>query len=212
MRITIIAVGMISASLLAASSGGATPAAGFTELISLSSAGVQGDQDSELPSVSADGRFVAFASLSDNLVSGDTNGQSDIFVRDRLTGTTERVSVSSTGRQGDGNSGLLNGMGSPSISADGRFVVFDSEATNLVKGDTNGASDVFIHDRMTGTTERVSVGPGGLQANGSCVQGRISPDGTRVAFTSSATNLVPVTPTSPTTSSFATWRAALPSG
>ncbi len=190
MRATIAAVAMVATTLLAMSDGLAAPAAGFTELVSLASGGVQGDQDSELPSVSADGRFVAFASLSDNLVPGDTNGQSDIFVRDRLTGTTERVSVSSTGRQGDANSGLLNGMGSPSISADGRFVVFDSQATNLVKGDTNGASDVFIHDRVTGTTERVSVGPGGGQANGGSVQGTISRDGTRVAFTSSAANLV----------------------
>jgi uncharacterized repeat protein (TIGR01451 family) len=167
----------------------AVTAPGFTELVSVSSAGVQGNQDSERPSVSADGRFVAFGSLSDNLVPGDTNGKSDIFVRDRLTGTTERVSVSSAGRQGDADSGLLNGMAGPSISADGRFVVFDSEATNLVKRDTNGTSDVFLHDRLTGTTMRVSVSSTGAQASGQ--EGTISADGKRVAFTSFSDNLVP---------------------
>jgi uncharacterized repeat protein (TIGR01451 family) len=176
--------------VLALASGAASaPAPGFTELVSVSSAGVQGDQDSELPAVSADGRFVAFASLSDNLVPGDTNGKSDIFVRDRLTGTTERVSVSSTGRQGDADSGLLNGMSGPSISADGRFVVFDSEATNLVKRDTNGTADVFLNDRLTGTTTRVSVSSTGAQASGR--EGTISADGTHVAFTSASDNLVP---------------------
>src|SRR5919198_1762863 len=121
----------------------AVPAPGFTELVSVSSAGVQGNQDSELASISADGRYVAFASLSDNLVPGDTNGSSDIFVRDRVTGTTERVSVSSAGREGNANSGLLNGMAGPSISADGRYVVFDSEASNPVKGDNKGGAHVF---------------------------------------------------------------------
>ena len=85
--------------LLAAGSAGAQPAPGVTELDSVSSAGVQGNLDSELPAVSADGRFVVFVSLADTLVPGDTNGAADIFVRDRLTGTTERVIVSSTGAQ-----------------------------------------------------------------------------------------------------------------
>src|SRR5439155_25296092 len=119
-----------------------------------------------MPADCDDGRFVALVSLSDNLVPGDTNSAADIFVRDRLTGTTERVSVSSTGAQANGNSGLLNGMGGPSISADGRYVAFDSQASNLVKGDTNGAIDVFVRDRLTGTTERVSVARNGAQVNG----------------------------------------------
>ncbi len=173
----------------AAAEAAAAPAPGFTELVSASSAGVQGNQDSERPAISADGRFVAFASFSDNLVPGDTNGTTDIFVRDRVTGTTERVSVSSAGRQADGPSGLINGMAGPSISADGRYVAFDSEATNLVRGDTNSADDVFVRDRLLGTTERVSVATGGAQAGG--VNGAISDDGTRVAFSSSADNLVP---------------------
>src|SRR5207244_11440584 len=146
--------------------------------------------DSELPAVSADGRFVAFVSFSDNLVPGDTNGVPDIFVRDRLTGTTERVSASSSGAQANGNSGFLDGMGGPSISADGRYVAFDSEASNLVKGDTNGAIDVFVHDRLTGTIERDSVASDGTQGNGDSKQPSISGDGNSIAFGSFAKNLV----------------------
>ena len=188
-RLILGLAGAVITALTFATGVAAVPAPGFTELVSVSSAGVQGNQDSERPSVSADGRFVAFASLSDNLVPGDTNGKSDIFVRDRVTGTTERVSVSSAGRQGDADSGLLNGMAGPSISADGRFVVFDSQASNLVKRDTNGTSDVFLHDRLTGTTTRVSVSSTGAQASGQ--EGTISADGRRVAFTSFSDNLVP---------------------
>ncbi len=169
----------------------APPAPGVTVLASLSSAGVQGNQDSHLPAMSANGRFVAFASLSDNLVPGDTNIASDVFVRDRLTGTTERVSVSSRGREGNESSGLLQGLSGPSISGDGRFVAFDSIASNLVRGDTNGQADVFVHDRQTGATERVSVASDGTQANADSTAAHISRDGRLVAFTSFAENLVP---------------------
>jgi uncharacterized repeat protein (TIGR01451 family) len=172
-------------------SAAALPAPGFTELVSVSSAGVQGDQDSQSPSISSDGRFVAFASLAENLVPGDTNAAPDIFVRDRLLGTTERVSVSSSGRQGDGPSGLLNLMGGPSISGDGRFVAFSSEATNLVRGDRNNTADVFVRDRQTGQTTRVSVATGGAEANAGGTQPGISRDGRFVAFESSADNIVP---------------------
>src|SRR5438477_10465809 len=165
-RSCLAALVVAAGALVLAVGAGAQPAPGFTELDSVSSAGVQGNQDSEVPAVSGDGRYVAFASLSDNLVPGDTNGAVDVFVRDRLSGTTERVSVSSTGVQGNADSGLLNGMGGPSLSADGRYVAFDSQASNLVKGDTNGAIDVFVHDRLTGTTERVSVAGNGKQGNG----------------------------------------------
>jgi uncharacterized repeat protein (TIGR01451 family) len=182
----VIAVLVAVLAAVAAADIAAAPAPGFTELVSVSSAGVQGDQDSELPAVSADGRFVAFASLSDNLVADDTNGRSDIFVRDRLTGTTERVSVSSAGRQSDADSGFLNGMGGPSISADGRYVAFDSEGTNLVKGDTNGTADVFVRDRLLGTTERISAGT----RFGGGTEGTISDDGNRVAFVSFADDIV----------------------
>jgi uncharacterized repeat protein (TIGR01451 family) len=179
-----------AATLVVAAGAGAQAAPGFTELESVSSTGTQGDQDSELASVSADGRYVAFASFSDNLVAGDTNGAADIFVRDRVTGTTERVSVSSTGRQGKADSGIVNGMGGPSISADGRYVAFDSQASNLVRGDTNDAIDVFVHDRVTGATERVSVSSAGVQGDGDSTHPSISADGTRVAFESFADTLV----------------------
>src|SRR5213078_398325 len=97
-----------------------------------------GDNGSFRPAISADGRFVAIASNATNLVGGDTNGFTDIFVRDRKTGKTRRVSLSSAGAQGD------SGSFEPSISADGGFVAFTSEATNLVGGDTNGFEDVFV--------------------------------------------------------------------
>lgn len=114
--------------------------AGTTELISVSSNGTQGNLGSKRPSISAGGRFVAFKSQATNLVPGDTNGESDVFVRDRLLGTTERLSVSTTGAQGD--SWSLR----PSVSADGRWVAFWSNASNLVPGDSNGVDDVFLRD------------------------------------------------------------------
>jgi Tol biopolymer transport system component len=160
---------------------------GTTERVSLSSAGLQADNGSGLANVaiSADGRFVAFESLASNLVAGDTNVSCDIFVRDRQSGTTERVSVASGGAQGTGGLSIR-----PSISADGRFVAFASDATNLVPGDTNGKSDVFVHDRQSGTTERISVDSTGLQGNGNSYQPSISASGDSVAFLSYATNLV----------------------
>jgi uncharacterized repeat protein (TIGR03803 family) len=136
-------------------------------------------------SLSADGRFVVFSSVAPNLVVGDTNGTTDVFVLDRQTGQMTRVSVASGGAQSDGHSSR------PSISADGRFVAFWSGATNLVPGDTNGALDVFVHDRQTGQTSRVSVASDGTQANGPSAPPRVSADGRFVAFSSTASNLVP---------------------
>jgi len=159
-------------------------ATGNTERVSVSSAGEQGDGSSFHPSISGDGRYVAFYSRASNLVPGDTNGYNDVFVHDRLTGTTERVSVSSTADEGNWHSEF------PSISADGRFVAFSSNASNLVPGDTNGYSDVFVRDRLTGTTERVSLSSAGEQANGTSRDPSISGDGWFVAFRSGATNLV----------------------
>jgi Tol biopolymer transport system component len=159
---------------------------GTTTRVSVSSAGAQGEQvaNSVNPSISADGRFVAFDSWASNLVGDDTNGTADIFVRDRMSGTTTRVSVSSAGVGGDDFSF------DPSISADGRFVAFDSYASNLVGGDTNGTADIFVRDRMSGTTTRVSVSPAGTQGNGDSVFPSISADGRFVAFYSAASNLV----------------------
>jgi Tol biopolymer transport system component len=157
---------------------------GTTTRVSRSSAGVEGDGYSSNPSISADGRYVTFESLATNLVSGDTNGKRDIFVRDRQTGTTTRVSKTSVGVEGDGHS--LN----PSISADGGYVTFDSGSTNLVSGDTNGAWDIFVRDRQTGTTTLVSRSSAGLEGDGSSFYPSISADGRYVKFESTATNLV----------------------
>jgi len=162
-----------------------------TELVSVDSTGTQANFNSTLPPpgrfVSADGRFVAFCTDASNLVQGDTNGTLDIFVRDRVNRTTARVSVGSTGVQGNSGSGSYG----ISISADGRFVAFESAANNLVSGDTNGASDVFVHDRATGITERISMDSSGLQANGASHYPSLSADARYVAFASSASNLVP---------------------
>jgi Tol biopolymer transport system component len=158
---------------------------GVTERVSVSSAGVQGNNWSAVPSISADGRYVAFESWASNLVPGDLNAFGDVLVHDRQTGVTERVSVDSSGAEGNDRSWF------PSISADGRYVAFESSANNLVPGDTNGAPDVFVHDRQTGVTERVSVDSSGLQGSSPSVVPSISADGRHVAFTSFASNLVP---------------------
>jgi Tol biopolymer transport system component len=153
--------------------------------VSVSSTGNQANQDSFTPSISADGRFVAFNSSASNIVPGDTNNENDIFVRDLLTNTTTRVSVSGAGNQGNRRSS------SPSISADGRFVAFSSEASNLVPGDTNNNEDIFVRDLLTNTTTRVSVSSIGNQAFGPSRESYISGDGRFVAFSSEASNLVP---------------------
>lgn len=159
-----------------------------TKIVSLGRRGDFGDGDAYGPAISGDGRYVAFTSTSTNLVRGDTNDLDDIFVRDRQSGTTKRVSRSSTGRQADGASN------SPTFSSDGRFIAFVSRATNLVAGDTNSVSDVFLHDNKTGTTRRVSVGTDGSRgdANSSfSTPAAVSAQGRVVAFSSDATNLVP---------------------
>jgi Tol biopolymer transport system component len=153
-------------------------------MASVSSDGVGGDDLSWESDINADGRFVAFESGASNLVPGDTNGVPDIFVRDRATGTTERVSVSSEGVEG--NSVSWN----PAISPDGRYVVFMSYASNLVTGDTNLSGDIFVHDRQTGVTERVSVSNGSTEGNGDSFDPAVSTYGRYVAFISFASNLV----------------------
>ncbi|HEY3473944.1 MAG TPA: hypothetical protein VGK56_04995, partial [Anaerolineales bacterium] len=159
--------------------------AGETTRVSVNSAGAQANQSSYYPAISGNGRFIAFMSDATNLVSGDTNGVADIFVRDRQAGATTRVSISSSGTQADQPSDSY-----VAISTDGRYIAFASEATNLVSEDTNGDADVFVHDRQTGVTERISLDNNEAQANGSSGNPSLSADGRFVAFTSSATNLV----------------------
>jgi Tol biopolymer transport system component len=142
---SLVLYGMLAAALYPG-----TLNAGLTPRVSLSSTGGEANRDSSLsPALSADGRVVAFASSASTLVPGDTNGVADIFVHDRETGMTERVSLSSTGRQGNSGSMVSGGAGTSAyaLSADGRAVVFWSRASNLVPGDTNGSADIFVHRR-----------------------------------------------------------------
>jgi Tol biopolymer transport system component len=145
--------------------------------------GVEGNDRSVFPSISADGNRVAFISWATNLVPPDANGFVDVFVRDVSAGTTTRVSLGLNGAEPDGNSQ------SAAISPDGRFVAFESQASNLVVGDTNGASDVFVHDLTLGTTSRVSTGVRG-ESDGDSMFPSIAWEGAAVAFESIATNLV----------------------
>ncbi|MBL8777989.1 MAG: PD40 domain-containing protein [Acidimicrobiales bacterium] len=135
--------------------------------------------------VSADGRYVVFESESSNLVTDDTNGTGDVFVRDLVAQETTRVSVNGAGGQGNGHSGY------PAISADGRHVAFRSAASNLVVDDTNAAFDVFVRNLATGATRRISTDAAGVEGNGVSESPVMSADGRAVAFTSDATNLVP---------------------
>jgi Tol biopolymer transport system component len=159
--------------------------AGSTERVSVNSAGQQAAGSSIYPSISADGRWVAFVSYAANLAAGDSAAWSDIFVHDRVSGETRLVSRSSSGVIGNHDSRY------PSISANGRFVAFESLATNLA-ADPNGIGmDVFVHDLWTGTTALVSVAMQGGGADDLSQRPSISGDGRLVAFHSRASNLVP---------------------
>ncbi len=162
---------------------------GVTERVSVADDESQANSWSESDlAISRDGRYVAFASIASNLVSGDTNGIMDVFVRDRLLGQTRRVSVDSSGAQVYGDA--WTDFGGIAISGDGRFVTFTSDIASLVSGDTNGVADAFVHDLQTGATVRVSVSSSSEQANGPSATSDISDDGHLVVFSSSATNLV----------------------
>jgi len=136
--------------------------------------------------MSADGRYIAFRSAASNLVAGDLNGVEDVFVRDRLLGFTTRVSVSSTGVEADSESGYY---GNP-ISRDGSIVAFNSSASNLVLDDTNAVPDVFVHDRNTGETKRISISTNGAEGNSGSHLPSMNTDGRFIGFFSHATTLV----------------------
>ena len=131
--------------------------AASTARVSVGDASVEGNGGSTAPAISSDGRCVAYQSYATNLVLGDSNGYGDIFVRDRVGGTVERVSVSTGGAQSNNNSFF------PSIGGGGRYVAFQSVASTLVAADTNGLTDVFVHDRVSGETARVSLAGNGAQ-------------------------------------------------
>ena len=156
----------------------------LTNRVSINSLGQQAIESSlgsTAPSISADGRFIAFVSDATNLVAGDTNNVKDIFVHDRLLKTTKRVSVPAVGTQ------QSNGVSdNPSISANGRYIAFESDATNLVTGDTNALRDVFVRDTFLNTTTRVSISSGGIQGKGASTAPKVSANGQLVAFNSQA--------------------------
>lgn len=157
---------------------------GGLELVSAPVGGGESNGNSAAQSLSGNGQFVVFSSLATNLVGGDTNGANDIFVYDIAANQLARVSVASDGTQADGDSF------EPVISDDGRFIFFHSDATNLVADDTNGSSDIFVHDRLTGETQRISEAGPGVQVNGDSEGVAISADGRTVAFHSVSDDLV----------------------
>ena len=136
---------------------------------------------------------IAFTSKASNLVDGDTNGVSDVFVKDLLTGDIERVSTTATGAQGTGASLLSYSnpakMWSPS-GFPGQWITFISWAPNLVDGDTNGVSDIFVKNVTTGEIERINLSASGLQADGVSREPSWAPSGDRIVFGSFASNLV----------------------
>jgi Tol biopolymer transport system component len=162
---------------------GSLAACTTTVRVSVSNGDAQGNADSGRSALSADGRYVAFESDASNLVPGDTNAHTDVFVRDNVAHTTTRVSVGNGGTQANGDSHVGD------ISADGRYVVFNSAASNLAAVDGNGVSDVFLKDVVAGTTTLISATPDGRTANGPSVGVSVSPHGRYVAFESHASDL-----------------------
>lgn len=146
--------------------------------------GVQGIGDTYVGGISLDGRYIVVSSTATNFVVGDTNGFADALVYDRVLGTFTRVSVDSGGTQGNGQSGGVT------ISDDNRYVLFTSNSTNLVAGDTNGAADCFAYDRMTAAVTRIGLANGGSELNGYCTSGGISADNRYFVFSSNAANAV----------------------
>ncbi|MGE0487598.1 MAG: TolB family protein [Vulcanimicrobiota bacterium] len=156
---------------------------GQVELLSISASAGEPDGGSAETMSSGDGNLVAFSSFATNLVTGDLNGVTDIFLRDRVANTTTRINNSTLGEP-DGSSNQ------PFMTPDGNLLVFQSNATNLVAGDTNGATDIFLLDRTANTIERITQGLNGAETDGNSVVPTISDDGRFVAFSSFATNLV----------------------
>lgn len=173
--------------------------------VSVSSTGAEASGNSLNPALSADGRYIVFISFAPDLTPDDGDAVPDVFVHDRVAHTTVLVSKSSAGVKGNRQSGDPSSyaQGGPDISGDGRFVVFTSQADNLVAGDTNGKFDIFVHDRDADgdgvfdepgavATRRVNLSSDDEEANNLGSQfPAISRDGRFVAFSSFATNLVP---------------------
>ena len=156
-----------------------------TSLISKASDGEQGNDLSHFAAISGDGQSVAFSSAATNLVANDTNNASDVFMRNRKTGKTIRISVSSTGAQAD--TGVSNGI--VDISGDGRYVVFSSFSNNLTAGDSS-SEDIFLRDTQSGVTTRISQPVRATGFDGGSKQPAISTDGRFIVFSSGSSKLV----------------------
>ncbi|MBL9128809.1 MAG: PD40 domain-containing protein, partial [Verrucomicrobiales bacterium] len=167
-------------------------ATGATRLVSVNTNGTSGNGPSELAGISRDGRRVLFVSDATDLVPGDDNEATDVFVRDWESGTTLLVSANTNGVSASGDSS------GPRMTPDGRFVVFESDAADLVARDINQLSDVFLRDLANGTTRRISVPSPTTsiagRAAGDSYDGQVSDDGTTVLFRSGALNLTPPIP------------------
>ncbi len=165
--------------------------AGTTTRVSVTSAGTQATGGSYGAALSGDGALVAFSSVASNLVAGDTNNVSDVFVRDLVAGTTTRVSLTAAGTQASGASGVGSFAygASLAMTPDGHYLVFRSDANSLVAGDTNNQPDLFVRDLVAGSNERVNVATSGAQGNAAAYGPVISADGRYVAFTSLASSL-----------------------
>lgn len=158
-----------------------------TRIPGMSGAEPNGRSDVHGQCMSEDGRYIAFDSEATNLIANDTNGLRDTFVYDQQSGQIIRVSVASDGAQANGTRRLHT----PTLSLDSRYISFESYATNLVSGDTNNRSDIFVHDRETHATTRISVASSGEQGNNDALYGVVAENGRFVAFESEADNLVP---------------------
>lgn len=170
---------LLTASMLAATAAYAES----TAIISVNAQGQAANGISDRSAISPDGNWVAYQSSASDLVAGDTSNQSDIFLYDRSTTTTTRISLGLNGAQSDGLSS------SPRLSQNGRFIAFESLATNLVVNDTGNVQDIFVYDRTSGNTVRVSISSTGAAANNHCLHPALSGDGRFVVFVSAATNL-----------------------
>src|SRR4051812_17896966 len=176
--------GTLALALLLAA--GASPAwAATTERVSVGPGGVEANGDSYNAVISVDARYVAFLSDAANLVPGVANGKFQLYLHDRQTNTNELISVGLGGKGGNADS-----FANLSLSADDRYVVFQSEASDLVTGDTNGVTDTFVRDRVAHTTFRADLTSAGAEADQGSLESAISANGRYVVFSSTSTNLV----------------------
>ena len=164
---------------------------GATTLISAGRSDSSAAGDSAAPAISADGRYVSFSSDAPGLVAGDDNRRQDVFLRDLPAGRTQMISLARGGRAAQ-NKAISGGFAAVSdVSRDGRFVAFESDATNLAGRDRNRRTDIFVRDTANQSTRRISVSTTNEESSGASLLPAITPDGRYVAFASRADDLVP---------------------